>query len=413
MSIFEKLSKQRWNILAIALFFSVAVSWRFTDVCFVLLIATVLFDSYRDGWKSLRGMFSELKVLNILVIVFVLANLLGYLTATEFGPRQIDEMLSLRWILSFYACVYMGRKLQYDKVNVDALSIVYVVLLLFGVCYQYFLTARTGRLEGFFGNANIFAYTVIIPWAVFLTLESFEYVNSKRNNFFLLAAIVAISVMVFFTQGRGTWLAMAIVFLALSALLKIKRNAFVIVGVAVLALGMYFGNIFGFKDRILYSFDFAAGSAQGVRAGLWRMNWEMFKDHPLFGIGLHENFRMLEVYYSKFSLINREVGANINYINHAHNQLLQVLTGSGIVGGFAYIAIMVIGLKFFYSNYRSQVGVYKNIALAGLFVLVAHIATGLVDCPLMVHQSRSYLLLFSGVFVGALMPLRRGTASIV
>lgn len=404
-SLFKKVSI--WDICALLLVYAGAINWKLTDVVFVFLILAIGIFEFRNKWKGIRKLSYQLRWMSLFVGVFFCSTVIGYFISTSMGAVQIDEILGLRWILALYACIYLGTKVDLDNIRLNLLSLIYFAILFVGVLFQYFVLQKGGRLEGTFGNANVFAYSVAIPWTFMFAMESIGNSQKERNDFLILFSLFGISIMEFLTYGRGTWLSILLVILIGSMILKNHRNFFSLIAISVVAAVMYLGNVLQLKDRILYSFNFSSGTSQGVRAILWKVNWLIFKDHPIFGVGLYENFRMLEIYYMRYGIENHHNGEPGNYINHAHNQYLQVLVGAGGVGFVAYMILLLLTGRFFLKKYRERSDGQQKIAFAGFMTLLMFVFTSLVDCPLLVHESRSYLFIFCGLCAGFLLEERR------
>ncbi len=405
----------QWIGLIILLVLIELISWKLVDVAFVLTILSIIYyESRYNSWRGIKDVIQKLRWVNILILVWIASSILGYFLSVKVGQEQIDEILGLRWIVTFYACVYLGSHLKINEKGLKVFLLSFLILLLLGIGWQYLLTYRHGRLEGTFVNANIFAYTIAMPWIALIAWESCDHQRTKRSDWFYGAIILSIAIAIFFTFGRGTWIAMCFLLVVVSALTGNKRN-FLAMAIGLLLFGaLYLGNAFGLKDRLLYSLDFSAGSAQSVRLGLWKANWAIFQDHPIFGIGFYENIRMVGEYYTKLGMINHEEGTNYQYLNHAHNQILQVFVGSGLVGGLAYVGLLVTGVVFFLKRFLSSNSeVERKIALVGFSIVLMFIATGIFDCPLMVHESRSYFLMFSGFCAGFLLLGKNNRGSIL
>lgn len=69
-----------------------------------------------------------------------------------------------------------------------------------------------------------------------------------------------------------------------------------------------------------------------LRLNLWRAYWQMFLDHPIFGVGIFQGDRLLTEYYER-------LGVTEHYLSHAHNVPLQWLAGAGILGLILYVWI--------------------------------------------------------------------------
>src|SRR5690606_16401129 len=74
-------------------------------------------------------------------------------------------------------------------------------------------------------------------------------------------------------------------------------------------------------------------ASNAIRLMLWRTNWEIFRDNPLLGVGLHENSKFLQEYYLELGFTKYA-----HYVGHAHNNFLQVLAGTGVIGFFCFVS---------------------------------------------------------------------------
>ena len=97
----------------------------------------------------------------------------------------------------------------------------------------------------------------------------------------------------------------------------------------------------------------------------------MFKDHPLFGVGLHKNDWMAKDYHEA---MNHEHG----FVSHAHNTYLQFLVGTGVFGFISFLAFFVIVLRKNFAHLRQR----KNSILWAtlLSVFLSFLVGCLFDC---------------------------------
>lgn len=68
------------------------------------------------------------------------------------------------------------------------------------------------------------------------------------------------------------------------------------------------------------------------RLDLWRAFGEMFKDHPVTGVGLFQGDKLLPQYYEK-------LGIQQEFTSHAHNVFIQWAAGTGIFGLLIYCGL--------------------------------------------------------------------------
>ena len=199
-----------WSVFAILLIVATTISRNLTDLLFTLLALGLLYYEGRfRHWQGFKETFSRLKIANYLIGVWLFANIVGYFFSTEIGSLQLNEIFSLRWILCFYICVYLGMNLRFNEKVFRGVAGGYTVALLVGIFIQYFIYKKTDRLEGVFENPNVAAFSMAVPWGFLIAWESVCYVRTKRTDWYLVILSSLITVMLFFTYGRGIWFAMA------------------------------------------------------------------------------------------------------------------------------------------------------------------------------------------------------------
>lgn len=190
------------------------------------------------------------------------------------------------------------------------------------------------RTAGLFGHPMQYAYIagmhVCLPLAVGL-------LTYKRRNqlgwifWGSVAAYVLITMSLVTSFTRGAWIAMAISHLAVAWFVSPKFAA-ALTGAGATVVAILFSTVEMFRTRILTLFDTSYHS-NSDRLFLWKINWEMFKDYPIFGIGYQENERRAGEYAEL-------LGRPDAFTGHAHNNYLQMLSGTGITGFFAYMFII-------------------------------------------------------------------------
>lgn len=302
----------------------------------------------------------------------------------------------------------VGIKLKITDQNaVKALSLCGLSVL-FTVIYNLVTNPEPiTRLEGTLGNANLFALSLLIPWAYLLGhVISSANKQSKRIG---VAALLIYSIAIFGTMTRSAWIACAACLLMIPFFYK-NRNLykFALGSLTVVALAIV-TNIAGLKDRVLYSFDLATESAQGIRIAIWRMNWDIFLKHPIFGVGFFENYRIMPLYFDIIGKPNGEVH------HHAHNQYLQTLVGSGIVGFVFYMLIWISAAYFFTKKAFSLKNnpQLRGYAIGSLMIIIAYSISSLTESPLLMHSARNFMLIFLGISFGVLQKeeLQKSTSS--
>ncbi|MGZ3699715.1 MAG: O-antigen ligase family protein, partial [Bdellovibrionota bacterium] len=151
-------------------------------------------------------------------------------------------------------------------------------------------------------------------------------------------------VALFATFSRTLWAALPLgLFIALGRYVSRARYA-VLVAAAVVA-GLVAFQIPQIHGRLLM------GGGTSERMTLWRVNWQFFELRPVFGIGWRKAQELTAYYFEeKFPTTWKDL-----FIGHAHNNLLEMLSGTGIVGTLIWLAwcFLVLRLAWRLSRGRS------------------------------------------------------------
>ena len=83
----------------------------------------------------------------------------------------------------------------------------------------------------------------------------------------------------------------------------------------------------------------------GGRLSIWRETWAMAQDFLAVGIGVGAFERGMLVY---------QQGSRLMFINHAHNEYLQVLTEGGLLIAFAVLAAIIVGASLVVQHLRTD-----------------------------------------------------------
>ncbi len=116
-----------------------------------------------------------------------------------------------------------------------------------------------------------------------------------------------------------------------------------------------------------------------TRFALWRAGWEMFKDHPLFGVGDID----LREYYIKYKRpFDKEIQG------HMHNNFVHVLVTLGAFGFlaviFLFVKIILIELKIY--NERKNISFISSYALGAVGCFAAFLFSGLTEMNFGDHE---------------------------
>jgi O-antigen ligase len=257
---------------------------------------------------------------------------------------------------------------------------------------------RSMRQEGTpFGpyvNRNHFAgfAELLIPMALVpLVLGK---VRRERQFLVVLFAVVPI-IALFLSASRGGIVSFVIEMVILFSLLLIRRiqaKALLVGGMVVLCAVLAVSWIG--MQQVLQKFSAARRTevSVGKRAAMRRDTWHIFLDHPVVGTGLGTLERVFPPYDSAYDGL---------VVNHAHNDYLEALAETGILGGLCcawFLGVLLWNSLKGITDLGTSFGPVLN--LAGLIGCSGILVHSLVDFNL--HIPANALLFFVSAHMAAI-----------
>lgn len=201
------------------------------------------------------------------------------------------------------------------------------------------LTPLSWRAAGLYSSSMTYGHSAALAVGFPLALLITGAVTGPRLKWFLTICGALVFTGILASYTRGAWLAAAACLLTVGAFAG--RKVLISLALAgVLLVGGAYAILPDFRARVA-SFVDPKNVSNQERVNIWLANLEMVKDRPVVGVGYGENERLIGSYYEKMGIEGME--------GHAHNNFLQVLSGTGILGALLFIAI---GLYFLFINWR-------------------------------------------------------------
>ena len=225
------------------------------------------------------------------------------------------------------------------------------------------------------GNGAIFVFfftILLIQWPLLSW--------SLRTLSFISATLMSFSIL--FTYTRGIWLSITLSLLFLLCTMggKILKRGLPILFATCSFLLFFAPSI---KSRLT-----TASDGDGIRLNLYKVFWEMIKDHPLIGIGYWDQYRQIEHYWPKIGL------PSDYFTSHAHNQYLNVLGTTGLLGFLFFIAIFIYFLRMNILLLKKRpAGLQRTLLLAGLITQVEYYLACVTDVTFEYAKLRAIILL--------------------
>ena len=186
-----------------------------------------------------------------------------------------------------------------------------------------------------------------------------------------LALVVAMEfVALLFTMTRGAWVAL---FAGAAMLCLVMRRRVLLAGSALaLVVALVFSFAFARdQGRTIAVTELATRPADrnvATRLVLWQISWELFRAHPLFGVGMGDYTIEADKH-----LRQRQVRTTVD----THNVYLHLLATRGLVGFIPFVVYLVVLLRSLARVYaRAGPGSIDRYYAAGAIAVVVAIMAG-------------------------------------
>jgi len=258
------------------------------------------------------------------------------------------------------------------------------------------LVLQTGARTGSFMNNPIFlaAYLIFHLFFTLLLLQKSDSLAKKLT----WGGLMAVQFLAFmFAETRGAMIGVAIalfVYLLLWAVLhknkKFKKIVLIIVVISVLAaVGFFFVKDQAWVQHVpglnrMATISVSSGTGQ-TRLIAWNIAWKGFLEKPILGWGPENYFYTFNKYYSPSSL---RYSFYETWFDHAHNQILDQMNNTGIVGTVSYLGLFALIIIFLVKKFRA-----KEIDLP-IFSASVGILTGYFIQNLFIFDQPNVLIMF-------------------
>ena len=272
----------------------------------------------------------NLKNYFIAIAIFVVTMLVSALFSGDiaYGLKRWADMWIWRFMPFVIICFLINDCLKLKKIMITAFCGISAASIY--AIYQGL--SGISRANGFHGHPMTLG-----GWlCLFLPLLLIEFFERKLLGKYYLCAGIAFcicSAALVFNGTRGAWLAAGMVctVLIIYYMFRSKRNLAVgIIFIVVITTTLI--NNDKFMQRLDTINDFTKYQSNTERILIWQSAWNMFKDHPILGVGLGQ---YTINYQTKYILPQ----AKEPDLGHAHNNFMQMLAENGIVGFLGFITM--------------------------------------------------------------------------
>ena len=268
--------------------------------------------------------------------------------------------------------------------------------------YQYFFKGMTPP-HSTFGNANLFAAYLVLPFPLTLVLFINSIFSELRKNggriLSLAGLLLVMTLSLFLASSRGAWLGLGIGLISLSWLGCLRMGRRWIAARLIptfLALGLI---LTAFLIPRLLEREFVREELErgtmGIRMLIWEGTLRMIAAHPFLGSGpgsfqvAYPQYRIPEYFRNPHA---------VDATAHAHNEFLEIAAETGILGLGAFLWVLMVFFRKGIGLIRKEEDGYQRALNIGLISGVAGLlATNLVGVNLRFPSSAIFLWLAMGL----------------
>lgn len=322
----EKLS-HAMLLFALASFVSIAVG----NILLGIAALLYLLYAYKNGVFITDGARRYYHIIGF----FILTMLISAIGSGHLG-KGLKTWADL-WIWRLLPFVILTTAIK-DYVKAKRILCAALIGVLIGVlCVDYQGFQGDYRAAGFFGNPMTFGGYLCIYLPVLLVMF-FEKDILQRYRYLAGAGFILSFIALIFNGTRGAWVALMPVFILIMgyyALTNKKYLALCLVAIIGASAVLSTNQIFVDKVKSITS---TTNRSNTERLLIWQSAYNMFRDHPVLGVGLGQ---YKDNYQQKYILPQ----ATEKYLGHAHNNFLHMLAENGLVGfiGFVVMLAYIIG----------------------------------------------------------------------
>ncbi|WP_413287800.1 O-antigen ligase family protein [Bdellovibrio sp. HCB337] len=342
----------------------------------------------KNDWKLL---WPKTTGLGALWIVWLVIIALGLFNNNPVNKDTIEALLEFRWMLSFQVLCFTLAWIDWDDKKAQILMTILlgVVALSFG--FYYF--AEDPRAGGPFGHSMPFAHTYGMA---FVFVAGFLLVGIKNMaswKYLALITTLATAIITSLSMTRGAWLGMLVGVVCISLLVGRRWYGLALTSCLIATFAMTLAISPVARERTL-STNTKVNESDNQRKALWLGNIEIAKDYPILGTGYSQNKKHLRAYFDKLNYPKDQ------FISHAHNQYIQLLAGTGILGLICYLIFLGVILHHTFMAFwktDAKETLLKSITLGALGAQICFVVGSLTESNFSISKNRYLFLLISAM----------------
>jgi len=305
---------------------------------------------------------NETKVNHVIIsnFAFILISIISFFSSEFLLQSWIELIRLLTYFISLYFLYIISTKSTNLIFNLLLLLFLAETIAVFSNFISVFdyenPLGRTRLLQGLSSNLNVGAFSILIKIPLVLT-----YLSNQKKFLIITLSYVLLSIAVFdifIMSSRGAILGLTIYFLGLFSYYAVKRifklsktnqaqTSIIIFSLSLITA--FFSHTLLFKNQQTFKVLNRMNSFEGDSSTSDRLEYldysiNMFKESPILGKGIG-TWKVNSIDQIGEKLIEYQVPY------HAHNDILQLLAETGVLGALLYLLIFTIPLFFLFKTF--------------------------------------------------------------
>jgi O-antigen ligase len=359
----------------------------FMTGCFFLITKAKSTKNWNLLWPKSTG-------LGWLWLTWFLIAAIGMFINNLVTKDTLSALLEFRWMLLFHVLCFTLSWIEWNSKKIQWLLGIFLVMV--GASFVLFFVDidRDFRAGGPFQHSMPFAHTYGPAFVFSAGLLLVAFYNKASWRWLALITTSAGAIICLLSMTRGIWLGM---FVAIGTIAFYYNRRYGLILAAslltLLALTITFSP--DARERA-FSTTKSMTDSDDQRKALMFANWEIVKDHPIFGAGYSQNRNLLKEYYAKLGYPQNEI------VSHAHNQYLHFWAGTGTLGLLCFLyfifAVLRMTVKAF-TRLDSKEVILKGLTLGSLGGQICFVVGSLTESNFSIAKNRYMYLLISAIGV--------------
>ncbi|MEZ9779183.1 O-antigen ligase family protein [Vibrio cyclitrophicus] len=326
---------------------------------------------------------------NIIILILICT---AYATFKYYQNGYSSSEIRVLISTLLYSSISFPKKIRYKTlILITTISSIYI-------SYQTINIIEIKNLSRYELPLNAIPYANFLGLLSLITLYLSYISKSRALSAISVFNFILLSINVVLVDTRGTWLALIIAYVAIIAIIFIRKKSwkitlisiFLFSTIAILSYPVIESRIDRSMTEIKQLKEGDLHSSWGIRLQLWIIGYNIIEDNKSWlGLGQTAHLKIIDDLLKK-----KEVLRALNWFDNKnfHNSIIDRTVKYGFIGTFLYFLVLLIpfihGIRHFRSNYSPL------LLIMPIFIFSA----GLSYIPLS-HPGTYFLYLFTSIIL--------------